>query len=157
MQQSLSKICVQQISRSIFSRFSSYSVDALNGADVLIAGMKIKLFNLDLFLKDNTQPKFQKCHHHHHHYLLRDSTLLAKRNIILILTDVVFLSITCVGRSSSLVRTLALRAKGRRSESGSAHFINLFSDETSFCYIDGFFWFNKLKNPRTLIYSFVTF
>jgi hypothetical protein len=30
------------------------------------------------------------------------------------------------GRSSSLVRTLALRAKGRRFESGSAHFIPLF-------------------------------
>ena len=27
------------------------------------------------------------------------------------------------GRSSSLVRTLALHAKGRRSESGSAHFL----------------------------------
>ena len=35
-----------------------------------------------------------------------------------------------VGRSSSLVRTLALRAKGRRFKSGSAHHFNLFSPVT---------------------------
>ena len=34
-----------------------------------------------------------------------------------------------VGRSSSLVRTLALRAKGRRFKSGSAHQDDLLQDE----------------------------
>jgi hypothetical protein len=39
------------------------------------------------------------------------------------------------GWSSSLVRTLALRAKGRRSESGSAHHKFLFFNGCSFCKI----------------------
>ena len=59
-------------------------------------------------------------------------SIVILRNKILILTCVVLLSNIPVGRSSSLVRTLALRAKGRRSESGSAHHLLTIKNKLEF-------------------------
>ena len=66
-----------------------------------------------------------------------------------------------MGRSSSLVRTLALRAKGRRFKSGSAHSASFFKVESALfaglsveiCVIRCFKWFSKVferLKPRAL-------
>jgi hypothetical protein len=68
------------------------------------------------------------------------------------------------GRSSSLVRTLALRAKGRRFKSGSAHHPPFLLDESTLftelhvenCVINCFKWFSKVLlrlKPRDLDFS----
>jgi hypothetical protein len=51
-----------------------------------------------------------------------------------------------MGRSSSLVRTLALRAKGRRFKSGPAHHSTFLLVESHFenCVIKCFKWFSKV-------------
>jgi hypothetical protein len=68
------------------------------------------------------------------------------------------------GRSSSLVRTLALRAKGRRFKSGSAHHLPFLLVESELfaelhvenCIIKCFKWFSKVLlrlNPRDFDFS----